>query len=559
MALPDIRHAGVLADVTLFGWPYHGLCSGGSVTLPGGLTHAMLQPTHGAAWLYDRGLPPIYRSPDQATADALLGHQWFNYGFISGGVLYGTDLGTNRFIYIDPDGVRWLLTMTPSTPEISSQRVRLSFTVEKFGVLRENGASSTIAVNVLNVQCTSISIASFAGVNYSATAIYLEDVWTNGTKALVGVYRTDGHSADMFALIELEMSGLGGVYGEGVVISATEIRANTDLTYANAIAVAFDPGVSGSFPMNDTGAGCSRVITWGAFTGIFWETNFLHMVGTLDAADTVRDSTTSFARTPHYDDSGNPHVYRLVSGYKQDYALTGHSDSSSGSQTYSGTYCDVRESDAVCSGSTSISMSFEYGLTLLRDNVEIDSVKFVQTAVGVQYYATLRDYDSATYTGADPPAEPPTPPGWLSDPWGNRGGGYTKQVALFSAPSMSGSLASSLSISPPAFTGGQSFSASAPPLSGTGAAAIYSAWRTGTRYLSSGSAVIGGSDTVGIQRIDACAVGFYHLVSGTRTYGNIHTPLGALSAGMTSSGNIYFTWNRKTGAYSFSASPICYV
>ena len=34
MALPDIKDAGILAEVKLYGWPYHGICSGGNITLP---------------------------------------------------------------------------------------------------------------------------------------------------------------------------------------------------------------------------------------------------------------------------------------------------------------------------------------------------------------------------------------------------------------------------------------------------------------------------------------------------------------------------------------------
>ena len=557
MPLPDIRAAGVLAKINLWGWPYHGICSGGAITLPDSSTKAMTQPSHGAAWLYDMGLPAIVRTPAQLLEDAALGHQWLNYAFISGGMVYGTALGDNRFIYVDPDGVRWLIAMTFSTPEISLQKVRLTFTVERFGLLRENGAGTTLVGNVIDVTCSHISYSSFAGANYTATQVYLDDVWTNGSKALLGVYRTDGSAYDMYSLIEASFSGVGGTDGSGVVVAAVEIRGDSELTYATSVATPFNPVVSASFPISDTGTDCSRVVTWGVYPGVMWD-DVSGMVGTIDALDTERDITSSFARMAYYDSSGVPHVYRLTSGYTQRYSFAGTSNTGGGSETWGGAFCDEGASDAHAYSFSSIFLEINYGLYLMRDDVEIDAVKFSQSADGAQWFLHGFAHLGATYSG--PTTLPATPSGYI-DTGAFSGGGSadSRQIMQFTAPVMTGSLASALSITPPAFTGTQSFSYLAPPLGEAAMLSIYNAWRAGTRHYSSGSAVIGGSDSVGIQRIDSKAVGFYLLSGGVRTYGDIHTPVGVLSAGLTPASNLWFAWNRKTGATSLSIDPICYV
>lgn len=562
MPLPDIRVAGVLAGINLWGWPYHGLCSAGTITLPNSSTKEIAPPTHGAAWLYDMGLPAVTRSPAQSLGDADLGHQWLNYAFVSGGVLYGVQLGDNSFIYVDPDGDRWLITMTATAPDISAQRVRLAFTVVKFGVISENGEAGAIAATVLNVQCTQIAYTSMAGANYSSTPIYLEDVWTNGQRALIGVYRSDGFVADMYSLIELTLSGAGGEIGSGVVIEAAEIRADADLTYSHSTAELFDPGESVTVPFSDTGTDCDRIVTWGPWSGPLWVAD-VGMPGTLDVQDTDRDITTSFARVAHYDAAGMAHVYRLVSGYRQQYAYAGFDSDYAGSEQYCGQIAGTNpiESDAHATGSTSITLVIEYGLSLMRDDQVVDSVKFAQSADGAQlFFKSYTASSQAIYVGPDPVAsEPPTPDGYISSPWGSVNTTFSKQIMRFTAPVLTGSLAASLSITPPAFSGSQSFGYTAPPLSESAMTAIYTSWRAGTRHYSSGSAVIADSATVGIQRIDSKAVSFYADDAGARTYGSIHTPTGALPAGETASSNLYFAWNRKTGQTAISTSPICYV
>lgn len=563
MALPDIRHAGILAGVSLWGWPYHGVCSGGSIALSVGGSRAMAQPAHGAAWLYDLGLPPIVRTPDELAADAVLGHEWLNYAFISGGMIYGTQLSNRQFIHVDGDGIRWLLTVNFATPEISVQKVRLLITIERFGVLRQNGAGTSILIRQIDVQCSHIAKAAFAGTVYVATDVRLEDVWTNGNRALLGVYRSSdltegpGTRADMYALLEASISGSGGADGGDLVIDVAEIRADTELTYATQGTSEFDPTVTGIFP--ESSGTCpewydSERITPGTYTGVLWDRSWISMIGTSGGQrDHDREDVVSFAQAAHYDASGSPHVYRLRTGYRQKWTNVGASNSVSGSQ------CVGYYTDAACTGSTSVALDIEYGLTLLRDDTEIDAVKFVQHADCQQLFYL---YIYGNFWGAlpDPPPEPPTPSGWIASSWGSSGGGvYSKQVALFSPPVISGTLADALTIPPPPFSGQQSFSWSSPPLDAASVQAIYNAWRAGSRHAASGSAVVGGSDHVGVHRIDSKAAAFYLQTGGVRTYGTVHTPLGALSAGLPASADMFFAWNRKTAGYVFSAQAVCYV
>lgn len=569
MPIPDIKDAGILAGVGLWGWPYHGLCSGGSIALPGGGSRTMVQPAHGAAWLYDLGLPPIVRTPDELAADAALGHQWLNYAFISGGVVYGVQLSNRQFIHVDEAGVRWLLTVNFSVPEISLQRVRLLITIERFGVLRQNGAGTSILIQQIDVQCTHIAKSGFASATYVATDVRIEDVWTNGSRVLLGVYRTSsvdegpGGLADMYSLIEATISGTGGSDGGDLEIDAVEIRSDAQLTFAAQASNLYSPWVPGSLPetigvCGILGNGTLR--TPSQFTGVAWADWKIVLPGVSGGSNHDREDLVSFAQGAHYDASGVAHVYRLQTGYRQKWTYV------SSSNSVSGFYCSDPdapgtgiENTAMDSQTTSVALDIEYGLTLLRDDTEIDSVKFTQHADCMQMMVSKR-YGDFGWTGPDPLPEPPAPSGWLSDSFGcQAGGGCCKQASLFTAPVMSGSLAGALAIPPPPFTGQQSFSWLSPPLDEAAVQAIYLAWRANMRYAAAGSAVIGGSDHVGVHRIDSKSVAFYLQTGGVRTYATVHTPLGPKSAGLPPSDDLYFAWHRKTGDFAFRASAACWV
>jgi len=74
--------------------------------------------------------------------------------------------------------------------------------------------------------------------------------------------------------------------------------------------------------------------------------------------------------------------------------------------------------------------------------------------------------------------------------------------------------------------------------------------------MTSGEVTLDDSTTkIGIYRADNIAA--FYLLDTDRTYGTVATALGDKTT--TETADLYFSWQRKTGDFSFSANPICWV
>lgn len=117
-----------LTLVDLFGHPFHGLCKDGTLHLPNGQTMSYPQPSNGD--VHVQRVPGAAGgaglTPEQLAAETAAGHTWIDYGLLSGGSLqfWGHDIG--GWIYIDPDGARWLVRlMTMPVAAGATMTVRL--------------------------------------------------------------------------------------------------------------------------------------------------------------------------------------------------------------------------------------------------------------------------------------------------------------------------------------------------------------------------------------------------------------------------------------------------
>lgn len=123
------------ANVPPWGTPWHGPVQGGILTLPNGASMAYPQPvstsftsgpsgsiinrpqdTYGITHRHAAGLPPVTSS----AADIAAGREWRNEAIFSGGryQVYGKPL--DGWVYIDPDGGRWVVKI----PAIREQDAR---------------------------------------------------------------------------------------------------------------------------------------------------------------------------------------------------------------------------------------------------------------------------------------------------------------------------------------------------------------------------------------------------------------------------------------------------
>lgn len=127
-------------EVPPWGCPWHGLVRDTTLSLPNGGSVAW-------AWNntlnveYQRstsmllavpGMPQVERPEEEAQIDEQSGRQWWNVAVVGGGMLHGTSLGRNGWIYLDPDNRPWRVraTFTPGGGVPSA----VSLVVERFGI-----------------------------------------------------------------------------------------------------------------------------------------------------------------------------------------------------------------------------------------------------------------------------------------------------------------------------------------------------------------------------------------------------------------------------------------
>lgn len=241
MPLDDIKNAGILAGFTRWGWPWHGIIKAGMV---GSTGQAHTQPLdyigngNNVSWLIDYGMPAITLTADESAYYAGLNMEWRTYALIAGGYAYGTYIGDETYIHIDEAGDAWRVALAYSFP--ATNTLRLTITLQRFGWLRVDGEYTSPApvTKIVDVACTYIELTELfpsAEGNYLSRSAKLQDVHTNGSKAMVGVllrkyvgYGFD-YSDDLYSCVELTFSGAGGESGAMLSASASELIAYTSL------------------------------------------------------------------------------------------------------------------------------------------------------------------------------------------------------------------------------------------------------------------------------------------------------------------------------------------
>lgn len=202
------------------GWPWGGLYrrstdkittpAGGDIDRPTG----SVWPFNGDCYLIQLpGLP----NPITTPAEAAAGQTWRNYGLISGGTIYGHDLGGNVYLYIDPQGDAWSILLP-----FSGSRMGGQFSVEvwarRFGrVMPASTPGEAPSLRWSGSVGFSINSAAPADVNTDA-GFHVLDVAKNGRRVLFGGWRYySGAGMDSlsprryYAIAELVIDGTPGV------------------------------------------------------------------------------------------------------------------------------------------------------------------------------------------------------------------------------------------------------------------------------------------------------------------------------------------------------------
>lgn len=566
----DIKDAGILAGFELWGWPWHGLCTSGVIDLPGSLTKTITAPAHGSAWLIDRGLPAIERTAEQLVIDAALGHEWRNYGMVSGGVVYGTQLGENKYIHVDEAGERWLISMAYSYPEVTLNKVRITFSIVQFGLFGE-GVKTPITV-VKDVQCSFITYTEY-GYAYNSWTTELEDVWTNGSKALVGVYRTRNSLPllkDMFSLLEVVITGTGGATGSGLVVDVTEIMPDTSLSYGGyPESIPIQGLVDAGDPFAWSGDGYVFTPSWvnsNVYGGHYSATST--GIIPLNGTDLLE---YYYARFAYYNSAGEAKAARIkkVKNFKRTFVGAGGWTSHG---TVDGSGGTGWISDAYLFMYSQWKDEHEFGIFLLENDTIIDELSVYQDNNYTENYALVGwPVDEPIAEDRSPIVVCPTTSCNTEYTalvgWGTSGGGlFWEDVAAATTggPIYKGSLAASLSLPPPKDLrdpGGWYYDDDIDPvpIEPLDIDDLLLRWREPSEPYG-GAQVIAGTASLGIMRFKSKAAAFYKN-SDPYVFAQALTPVGMKTVTVSVSGtsDVYFSWQRKTLDSSFSLSPICYV
>lgn len=196
--------AGPLADITLWGHPYHGLVTAagstfsGTGTLARGGGHLMdyQMPRSADAWAIQfDGVPAVVRDSAQAAADALIGYTWLNKVVVSGnGQVWGTDTGSNSpsFYWRDAAGKTWRITLL-NTGSSGGLLTEVQVSIRPFGRV----GSGAIAARTTTLS-HGLSI-------YSDLWALLGNLLSNDVRPILHDIQSDG-SAAIFSISGLQPS-----------------------------------------------------------------------------------------------------------------------------------------------------------------------------------------------------------------------------------------------------------------------------------------------------------------------------------------------------------------
>lgn len=522
MPLPDIKDAGILDGFTRWGWPFHGIIAGGTIGATG---QAHPQPLDGNSygnnmgWLIDYGMPAVTLTPDEATYFAGLNMEWRNYALIAGGYAYGTYIGAETYIHIAEDGTAWRVALAYSYPVANT--LRITATIERFGYLRIDGeyTAPAPAVVTADVACASIELVSPYSYRYSS----LQDVFTNGSKALIGVLLRQGGGDDLFSLVELTITGAGGENGAALTLSAAEVKAAAALTPGALIETPLGPPLTWFTKdlayINDSQTQCGPDEALFTITAVMVDRDYGSEV------NYDQKWTYIYARYGYYNAAGNVVAVRF-----KDYESTEDTRALlvdlhiSGGTTTGSCTCVYKSNPPACpnhpsaetSGTIRQTNSHKRGYYLMENDSVIDEISWLYVVTTDTVYTTGSASSSTT------------------------SGTLTKQGAL------SAYIADSTPANP--FPGS------------INSGAMMNAFRSPFQQDFSSAQVFNGSTkAIGLHKMSSKAVAFVGSDGPLSDYGIVSSPLGPLATALTPAASINFAFNRKTGEYTFANEPICYV
>lgn len=242
-----------------WGHPWHGLVEGGLMVLPNDTIRAYPQPpaktdeiggvttpipdTHGSTYrVAVPGVLPLERTPAELAADTAAGREWRHEATLSGArlQLYGKPL--DGWIYVDPDGARWLVRCAQLDENVlyaTAETLALTVTLARFGEL---GGAAEEYEYPLTITDWGIDSGTVPGT----VRLLVDDVRGDGGAAVVMVHQRsfdNGATQDVrraHSFLELTITGPGSaaLVAIGVIRSRSQVVQLDTVPYTAALHLA---------------------------------------------------------------------------------------------------------------------------------------------------------------------------------------------------------------------------------------------------------------------------------------------------------------------------------
>lgn len=233
-----------------WGHPWHGLVEGGLMVLPNDTIRAYPQPpaktdviggvttpipdTHGSTYrVAVPGVLPLERTPAELAADTAAGREWRHEATLSAArlQLYGKPL--DGWIYVDPDGARWLVRCAQLDENVlysTAETLALTVTLARFGELGGAAEEYEYPATITNWGIDS-------GTVPSTVRLLVDDVRGDGAAAVVMVHQRSfdsGATQDVrraHSFLELTITGPGSA----ALVAISVIRSRSQVVQLDTV------------------------------------------------------------------------------------------------------------------------------------------------------------------------------------------------------------------------------------------------------------------------------------------------------------------------------------
>ncbi len=224
--------------MTLFGHPYHGLVTNGTLTLPNNNQISYPGITNGDTQLVAvPNLPSVTRTPEQQASDQANGFEWRNKAIIANNHLGSADLGDNWLLYIDSNQTVWYLNIEYNV--VGNQCVFNCALKSVFG--RFNGNYPQISRELAQSETTFTELGTLKPVNR-----FTFERSSDGSEVLIHVYAELNDNdiefpepLSLFEVWKLNIAGDGVLsskpdeIGQGISASFTRFKSFEEIRQTN--------------------------------------------------------------------------------------------------------------------------------------------------------------------------------------------------------------------------------------------------------------------------------------------------------------------------------------